>query len=544
MAGILKVLKLNSPKSDYAFHFKLPRDGLSLQSVGFTEENIPELRFVASPKVPTIQEEDVATICRLVSENKRPNFFFRDFPVGHPLQSRRWFREYSPTWLRWTSVGDVLFEVDWNMKGLHVGVRSNKEKTQFQSWPLSSNLTGLATHMDFPNDGSDGSIIMTCDHATVATNDLELSFPKQPKMKITDDGNSLYSKYITKNYDAVAYYDQPIFLKMQELIKLILAVEWLYSKGIKMNEEWMMKHTAKPTSELKQNLHHELTSRKYPPEVPKPTNYVRPDSDLTVATVEAKLNKDLIQRGGVQHFGILDYGGAEIKVFKADGTKCPEVKCLKLFVEQELAIIGTLSGWIYIPLPSSVQPKKFLADQRDEVLKRWKSQVANGEDAAKSLVATSHKVEDLSDESVINLKITETHELPTKSPTTMTYTFTATVDDIDKLFPKKYLNMPVFGYQGNIIIPDVESWEELLSEMSAPVPAVWQNSVYDKDLFQLRGEGGVSTASIPPCEVPPMPVSSVESRNKAKKHHPYKMEERVLFVEAISITTPGMCAIN
>ena len=541
MAGILKVLKLKSHKPDYAFHFKLPGDGLSLQSVGFTEEKTPELRFVASPKVPTIQEEDVATICRLVSEKKRPKFFFVGFPSNHPLHSSRWFREYSPTWLRWTSVGDLLFEVDWNMKGLHVGVRSNEEKTQFQSWPLSSNLTGLATHMDFPKDGS-GCVIMTCDHATVATNDLELSFPEQPKMKITDHSSSLYSKYITKNYDAVAYYDQPIFLKMQELIKLILAVEWLYSKGINMDEEWMMKHTAKPMSELKQNLHHELTSRKYPPEVPKPTNYVRPDSDLTVATVEAKFNKDLIQRGRVQYFGYFDYNGAEIKVFTADGTKCPEVKCLKLFVEQQ-SPLGTLSGWMYIPLPSSVQPKKFLADKRDEVLKRWKSQVEDGEDTTKSLVATSRMVKDLSDESVMKLRITETYELSTKSPTTMTYTFTATVDDIDKLFPKEYLNMPVFGNQG-LIIPDVESWEELLSEMSAPFPAVWQNSVYDEDLFQLRGEGGVSTASIPQREVLPMPVSSVGSQKKAKKRHPYKMEERVLSVEAISRTTPGMCVIS
>ena len=40
------------------------------------------------------------------------------------------------------------------------------------------------------------------------------------------------------------------------------------------------------------------------------------------------------------------------------------------------------------------------------------------------------------------------------------------------------------------------------------------------------------------------PVSSVGSRKKAKRRHPYKMEEGVLSVEAISRTTPGMCVIS
>ena len=130
-------------KPDYAFYFKLPSDCLSLWFVKFTEEKRPELRFVASPKVPTIQEEDLATICRLFPKINGQIFF-----VGFPNNHSRCFREYSPLGC-WTSVGDLLFKVDWNMKDLYVGVRSNE---QFQSWPLLSNLTGLATHIDFPKD--------------------------------------------------------------------------------------------------------------------------------------------------------------------------------------------------------------------------------------------------------------------------------------------------------------------------------------------------------------------------------------------------------
>ena len=56
-------------------------------------------------------------------------------------------------------------------------------------------------------------------------------------MKIVDASNSLYSKYISEIYPSIAYHDEPRFLKMQELIKLILAAEWLTEKGVRKSEQ-------------------------------------------------------------------------------------------------------------------------------------------------------------------------------------------------------------------------------------------------------------------------------------------------------------------
>ncbi len=274
------------PERDCVFHFRLPEDGLSLHSAGFSDVGAPELRFVASPKVPTLQEGDVATIFRLVNENKRPNFYYVPFLIFHPLHHCRHFMEYSPSWLRWTGVGKLLADADWNMKCLHVGVRTNEDKTVFKSWPLSSNLEGLATHLDFPQTDI-GPVMMTCEHVTTSEKDGELVFIEEPKMKITDYSNPLYSKYITEHYPAVAYYDEPVFLKMQELMKLIVAVEWLHEKGVKANQEWMMNHTSKSKREV------ELNRAKKPllEMIPQPSSYERPSKDVIVNTYDSSCNK-------------------------------------------------------------------------------------------------------------------------------------------------------------------------------------------------------------------------------------------------------------
>ena len=214
----------DNPNYNIAFHFKLPEDGLALRSVAVNADGEPELRFDASPKVPTILEEDVATAFRLVSEGKRPGFFYTLFDPSHPLHHSRLFMQYSPAWLRWTPVGKLFADADWSMKCLNVGTRTDEEKSVFKSWSEGSRLEGLATHLDFPKDNL-GPTMMSCEYATVQKGDNEIVFPEEPKMKITDGCSSLYSKYITQIYQSVAYYDEPKFLKMQELIKLILAVE-------------------------------------------------------------------------------------------------------------------------------------------------------------------------------------------------------------------------------------------------------------------------------------------------------------------------------
>ena len=243
-------VELCSKEDDgFAFHFTLPPDGLALRSVAIVDD-VPEIRFDASHKVPTVTEEDVAIALRLALEGNRPEFFFITIPFGHPFYGRQ-FNQYKPQWLRGTSLGNLLFDADWIMKCLNVGARSNDEKSEFSGWQKTSQLEGLATALDFPKDNPPGSIIMSCKSAKVQKDDNEMVFPEEPKMKIVDASNSFYSKYITEIYPSIAYHDEPRFLKMQELIKLILAAEWLIEKGVRVSKKWMMAHTAKPSAVAK-----------------------------------------------------------------------------------------------------------------------------------------------------------------------------------------------------------------------------------------------------------------------------------------------------
>ena len=197
----LELASAGSKGGEVVFRYRLPDDDLALRSVCISN-GVPILRFGASPKVPTITEEDVATIFRLVSEGTRPEFFYRFFPSTHPMRHCRFFMQYSPAWLRWTAVGKLLAEADWTMKCLHVGTRANKEKTTFKSWSAESQLDGLASRLDFPKDGV-GPIMMTCDHVTVQKDEDEIVFPEEPKMNITDGRSSVYSKYITEIYQVL-----------------------------------------------------------------------------------------------------------------------------------------------------------------------------------------------------------------------------------------------------------------------------------------------------------------------------------------------------
>ena len=306
------------------FPFKLPEDGLALRSVGIVD-GVPELRFDASPKVPTISEQDVAVAFRLAEENERPCFFYTPFPSINPLlQGSRFFMNYSPAWLKGTGIGELLAEADWNMKCLQVGTRTNKEKTVFKSWPKTSKLQGLATSLDFPKDGTAGPIIMSCDHAKVQKSNNEIYFPEEPSMKITADFNSLYSKYITDIYRSVGYHDEPLLLKMQELIKLILAVEWLYKeKGVRVDEDWMMKHTCSPKDPVKVEGCIKSNERKAPPYdmIPRLDMFKRPRSDVTAETREAEMYKHLETKCGVnRRFGYYNFAGAEVVMFNEDGT--------------------------------------------------------------------------------------------------------------------------------------------------------------------------------------------------------------------------------
>ena len=224
-----------------AFHYKLPKEGLALHSVLLVSHCVT-LVFRAALKVPTLTEQLVAAVMRLVYMDKtRPEFYYIPIPYGHHLHGRQ-YKQYKPQWLRGTPLGDILAEADWKMKCLHVGARSDESKEKFEAWNNKSQLTGLATWMDFPPDEhpSGASIIMSCESAKVHETETELVFAGEPKMKIVDQTNTTYSNYITHYFDSVAYHDEPLFLQMKEVMKLIIAVEWMKKRGVRANKPWVL----------------------------------------------------------------------------------------------------------------------------------------------------------------------------------------------------------------------------------------------------------------------------------------------------------------
>lgn len=93
---------------------------------------------------------------------------------------------------------------------------------------------------------------MSCESVDVCECEDTLSFVGEPKMKIKwfdKESSSPYSDYITNIYDSIAYHDEPDFLKMKEIVKLILAVEWLRDHGVKFSKEWVAELTNKTTLE-------------------------------------------------------------------------------------------------------------------------------------------------------------------------------------------------------------------------------------------------------------------------------------------------------
>ena len=229
--------------SGFSFNFKLPSEDLALRSV-VINNGIPELIFDAALYVPTLTEEDVGIACRLACEGVRPEFFYIGIPDHHPFHGRQ-YKHYSPEWLKGTITGELLAEVDWSMKCLTISARSDEKKERFWSWQKTSKLEGLATGLDFPKEKPTGSVKMSCRSVKVQKSENEMVFLEEPELRIDNESSSTYTKYITSILDSVAYYDEPRFLKMRELIKLILAAEWLKEKGIRFSRPWMKKCSAR-----------------------------------------------------------------------------------------------------------------------------------------------------------------------------------------------------------------------------------------------------------------------------------------------------------
>ena len=243
-----------SLENGVSFNFKLPVKGLSLRSVSVVD-GVPCFSFDASDSsdLTTITEDDVATVVRLVAEKKRPDFFYIGIPPNHPFSGRQ-YKQYSPQWLRGLSVGELLSEVDWKMKCLTIGAKTNDAKTVFEAASNTTKLVGrLGTCMDFPSEGG-GSVKMSCKSVKVERSNDDMIFIGEPKMQIVDDTSPAYTKYVTEVLDSVAFYDEPMFLRMQELTKLILAVEFLNERGVRFDRDWFMEKTARKSRSVSQAI--------------------------------------------------------------------------------------------------------------------------------------------------------------------------------------------------------------------------------------------------------------------------------------------------
>ena len=234
-----------------AFRFDLP-DELSLIAADVID-GVPKLRFVPSLHVPAITEEDVAVCVRLSQEKTRPEFYYSNFPYNHPFYGRH-YKDYRPSYLRGTSVGELLAEADWEMKCLNAGVKSDKTKAKFMPWSENSQLDGLATSEHFSVTPSYGvGVYMTCESVEVEKSKEEILFG-DPKMAIQVSNSIPYSEYLTKIFDAIAYHDEPLFLRIKELIKLILAMEWFEEKGVRFSAEWVNKHLNRSQMSARQTI--------------------------------------------------------------------------------------------------------------------------------------------------------------------------------------------------------------------------------------------------------------------------------------------------
>jgi len=482
-------VELCSKEDDgFAFHFTLPPDGLALRSVAIVDD-VPEIRFDASHKVPTVTEEDVAIALRLALEGNRPEFFFITIPFGHPFYGRQ-FNQYKPQWLRGTSLGNLLFDADWIMKCLNVGARSNDEKSEFSGWQKTSQLEGLATALDFPKDNPPGSIIMSCKSAKVQKDDNEMVFPEEPKMKIVDASNSLYSKYITEIYPSVAYHDEPRFLKMQELIKLILAAEWLIEKGVRVSKKWMMAHTAKPSAVAKAieggAESHQDKVKSPPKEMipPQPMTVKVPSSDVSVKTLEAEQYRCLGKCGVGRRYGWHDSGSKEMVMFDENGELCLRQQSLKMVVNHHVTVEGqpTEKGslWFSLPLPLNI-PTPLMTELENQDVKQLLPQGSQQEitgNFGRMLVHVT--VDDIVvSKDGAELKVEKTIQpcpplaLPQQKQTT---SIKVSVDDYNLLFGHMDPNQPICPEIPGLceeITPSVKSWNELFNE-TVPWPHVWQ----------------------------------------------------------------------
>ncbi|XP_062522426.1 uncharacterized protein LOC134197169 [Corticium candelabrum] len=221
----------------------LPKKGQSFRGVAIETVNgkdCPVLLFEpTTDKIRTPTTRDVAVALRLADENTRPKFEFITIAEPHPFAGRHYNR-YSPSWIKGTRFGNILYKADVEMKILKHRMRKDGDRF------VSSDLVypGLKGPQQFPYLYAGSSpIYLTCRSVNVSKTSRYCLFMGKPEMRITLDSNPRYSDYISSLYDVLGHEDAPALLNVRELPKLVIAAEWLKEKGFRINEDWLMAMT-------------------------------------------------------------------------------------------------------------------------------------------------------------------------------------------------------------------------------------------------------------------------------------------------------------
>ena len=539
----------------FAFHLDLS-EGLGLRSVGIVDGK-PELRFGASPNTPTITEADIAAALRLAYEGKRPEFFYIGIPPWHPFYGRQ-FKQYKPQWLRGTSFGETFAEADWKMKCLHIGARSNDSKSEFWAWNKTSNLEGLATRFDFRDDKSHGSIIMSCNMVKVEKGEAELRFRGDPKMRINSESNMRYSKYISKNFRSIAYHDEPLFLKMQELIKLVLAAEWLVEKGMKVDENWMMNHTraqrAMDGVKAIEGSVCETNNRRPPIEmIPQPVNFEAPNRNVAVKTKEAKANRSLAKQGVRRLYGWYDHGHNEGVMYDENGALCQQQRSIKMVRKIVTSVNGKQTEqkherlYIRLPFNHSLPPISEVGPYLT-ALSHQEDAVHLESISALGRMSADFRAKTVIGDNSIEMKRQRKFQLCGDDAVTPTVKETITVkisvDDFDALYGSMDPNQPIrpeIPGKREAVIPNVQTWSELYKE-TVPWPHTWKTPSFD--VGQPSATGGVSARHINPVPVRQEQPRQRETVSETTWKDNFKRRGQELVVRGLDITRRGMCLLT
>ena len=501
---------MSSPIYDDGFALQFPplAEKQALRSVAINSDGVPELRFDSSLHTPSLREEDVATVSRLVFEGKRPNFTYRAIDESHPFYGRQ-YMDYHPPWLKGTSVGDVLSEVDWKMKCLNVGAQTDKSRSVFYSREKTSVTKGLGTLFDFPDDnpGSLGYMFTRCAGVQVQEYDDEMVFYTDPKLRIDYYKSEAYSEYITRVLPLIAEHDEPSFLKLQEIIKMVLAAEWLKEKGIQMSEKWM-KHcvhcadTAVSRTPTDNSDHIQLLS-----EITNSISRPRQVVDISMHENERKRSTRAAQGNSadtITCYGWYDNGSGEMVQYRENGEWFKERQSVRVYSEQVVTVNGKRvdsSKWLTnlgIQLPNKLRVKDMWKLDKDLVAVTEHHDVSTMLGPFSVDIQVNRSTEERGKKLSITAEIQPcylNHKiLPCIELTTTVRISTNDWDFVYQGLSPQRPMMPVPGISESPLAPDVASWNELYSQ-TVPWPRVWISSPEGPGV--LSAAGGVRTDVLP-----------------------------------------------